>query len=323
MDNEFFFTLSVGSVMLGYEISRGAKDNATQRKMAGALSDRLSNVREVFPERADDLRVARKAVDVMPPLDKSAAIKLMIELTFAAPFGQTAVKVNSADLIAALKAVAAKQDLTGDEVMHILSVRDQALAAHKAGNDWWKAGLGLAGGMVLLAPLAFVAAPIIGTVIGVSYLGLAGAAATSAGLALLGGGSLAAGGMGMAGGAWLIAGLGAAAGAAAGGGAGLLVQKLGSAELRQSVIMAQMTHQLVTLEQDNDLEAAEAAVAALEERREPLFEEQRRLRNDSKPDILQHKEFSELDKKIESLGRGITWIQERTRLWDTGVAGGQ
>jgi len=48
------------------------------------------------------------------------------------------------------------------------------------------------------------AAPAFGAFIGTHFLGLSGAAATSAGLALLGGGSLASGGFGMAGGAFVL-----------------------------------------------------------------------------------------------------------------------
>ena len=58
----------------------------------------------------------------------------------------------------------------------------------------------------------WIAAPAIGAALG-SAVGLAGAAATAHGLALIGGGSLAAGGYGMAGGMWIITGLSAAAGA--------------------------------------------------------------------------------------------------------------
>lgn len=55
---------------------------------------------------------------------------------------------------------------------------------------------------IALAPFA---APAVGGTIGTYFLGLSGAAATSAGLATLGGGSLAAGGFGMAGGTAAIA----------------------------------------------------------------------------------------------------------------------
>ena len=51
---------------------------------------------------------------------------------------------------------------------------------------------------------AGLAAPAIGAAVGTTFMGLSGAAATSAGLAALGGGALAAGGAGMAGGALLV-----------------------------------------------------------------------------------------------------------------------
>ncbi|GAA3809734.1 hypothetical protein CSO01_22130 [Cellulomonas soli] len=68
---------------------------------------------------------------------------------------------------------------------------------------------------VVVAPMAFVAAPAIGGVVG-SLTGLSGAAATSHGLALLGGGSLAAGGLGMAGGTTVVTAMGASLGGALG-----------------------------------------------------------------------------------------------------------
>ena len=64
-------------------------------------------------------------------------------------------------------------------------------------------------------PVAFFAAPAIGGAIGV-LSGLSGAAATSQGLALLGGGSIAAGGLGMAGGTMVVAAGGAGIGSAVG-----------------------------------------------------------------------------------------------------------
>ena len=73
----------------------------------------------------------------------------------------------------------------------------------------------------VIAPAAFFAAPAIGGALGASWLGgsLTGAAATSHGLAMLGGGSIAAGGLGMAGGTAVVtvagAGLGTGLGAAA------------------------------------------------------------------------------------------------------------
>lgn len=69
-------------------------------------------------------------------------------------------------------------------------------------------------GVTAAAPLALLAAPAIGGAIGSMgvFGGLSGAAATSHGLALLGGGSLAYGGLGMAGGVTVVTAVGAAVG---------------------------------------------------------------------------------------------------------------
>ncbi len=78
-----------------------------------------------------------------------------------------------------------------------------------------KLALGMAGGTALLIPLAFAAAPAIGGMIG-SWGTLSGAAASSHGLALLGGGSIAAGGAGMFGGTVVVTATGATLGGALG-----------------------------------------------------------------------------------------------------------
>lgn len=70
----------------------------------------------------------------------------------------------------------------------------------------------LVGGAIVVAPLALLAAPAIGGAIGAWGTGLSGAAASSHGLALLGGGSLAAGGFGMFGGTVVVTAAGAGLG---------------------------------------------------------------------------------------------------------------
>lgn len=84
---------------------------------------------------------------------------------------------------------------------------------------WTLAGTGAA---ILTAGLA---APIIAGAIGTT-LGLSGAAATSAGLATIGGGAIAAGGLGMAGGMQILIGGGALLGAVGGGSVAKVISKL-------------------------------------------------------------------------------------------------
>lgn len=80
----------------------------------------------------------------------------------------------------------------------------------------------VAGGMIgtaaVVAPMAFLAAPVVGAALGSSALGggLTGAAATGHGLAILGGGSVASGGLGMTGGAYVVTAAGSALGGALG-----------------------------------------------------------------------------------------------------------
>lgn len=71
---------------------------------------------------------------------------------------------------------------------------------------------------VVIAPVAFFAAPAVGAALGSSMLGgsLTGAAATSHGLAMLGGGAIATGGLGMAGGTAVVTATGTALGGALG-----------------------------------------------------------------------------------------------------------
>lgn len=72
------------------------------------------------------------------------------------------------------------------------------------------------GGALVLGPAMYLAGPAIGGAIGSQFYGLSGAAATSKGLAVLGGGSLASGGAGMSGGLAVLTVTGAALGGANG-----------------------------------------------------------------------------------------------------------
>lgn len=91
----------------------------------------------------------------------------------------------------------------------------EALRAIGGRSDIWKKATFVALASVALAVTGGLAAPIIGGAIGAA-MGLSGAAATSAGLAFLGGGAIAVGGAGMAGGTLAIIGGGAILGGVSG-----------------------------------------------------------------------------------------------------------
>lgn len=90
-------------------------------------------------------------------------------------------------------------------------------------KKWIYASIGAMGGAAIGALLL---APHVGALVGGS-IGLTGAAGTSAGLALLGGGSIATGGLGMLGGTCLVA----AAASAVGAGAGAVTEELSKQSL--------------------------------------------------------------------------------------------
>ncbi|MBU3221041.1 hypothetical protein [Clostridium algidicarnis] len=79
---------------------------------------------------------------------------------------------------------------------------------------FWKLAACLGAGTLCIVT-GGLAAPAVGAAIGSSFMGLSGAAATSAGLAALGGGSLAVGGAGMAGGTALVSAIAGGIGAGA------------------------------------------------------------------------------------------------------------
>ncbi|MFJ2617978.1 DUF726 domain-containing protein [Glutamicibacter sp. NPDC087344] len=100
-----------------------------------------------------------------------------------------------------------------DRKMEALNDYEEFLAYDKQNLARTAKMVGLAGaGVALVTPLAFLAASAVGGAVGVLVGGYSGAAATSWGLAALGGGSLAAGGLGMAGGTAVVTGVGAAVG---------------------------------------------------------------------------------------------------------------
>lgn len=89
---------------------------------------------------------------------------------------------------------------------------------HANAAGWTKVAGGALGVAVVVAPAALFAAPVLGAALGGSALGggLSGAAATSHGLAMLGGGSLASNGLGMIGGKIIVTATGTALGGALG-----------------------------------------------------------------------------------------------------------
>ena len=123
---------------------------------------------------------------------------------------------------------------------------------------------------------AGLAAPAIGAAVGGTVFGLYGAAATSAGLAALGGGSLAAGGFGMAGGTAVISaaggllGLGVGAGAASGASAVSETQIRVLGRLVSDVVKVHVLCKVVLIAELRDLSALDETISGLRTRRDEI-----------------------------------------------------
>lgn len=118
-----------------------------------------------------------------------------------------------------------------DQTVPVL--RASLAAAGDAYSTFWAtfAKVVVGGGLAIL--LGIFAGPVVGGLVGTYVLGLGGAAAVSAGLALLGGGALAAGGFGMVGGTVVIA---AAFGAAGAGATSMFAGEKGDLAARMAAI---------------------------------------------------------------------------------------
>ena len=179
------------------------------RRCLGALDPQ--DARPIFTDGG----VLARMLDRVTRRDR--ALLLLIELAAFYPWGDK-VKFEKGVREEALERIVTRIAADVDvgyfhEVEDALAKRKKSLAGSE--RNWGKIAA-FAGGAAVLGVLTMgMAAPVIGTAIG-GAMGLSGAAATSAGLAFLGGGSLAAGGLGMAGGTALVTILGGAVGTVAG-----------------------------------------------------------------------------------------------------------
>ena len=203
--------------------AKGDRDGAqkrfyclTQRSHGTTLSDSREILLDVGSERADKQRTEVFLRDRLgsgfagsTPLQFLLA---MIEVQTAQPYaayGKDSAKLDLAveartDAFTALLG-AAQGDSAWCSDQTILVVRSALAAAGDAYSTFWSTTFKVAAVGALAILLGVFAGPFVGGLVGTWLLGLSGAAAVSAGLALLGGGALAAGGFGMVGGTVVIA----------------------------------------------------------------------------------------------------------------------
>lgn len=163
--------------------------------------------------------------------DRAALV--VIELAAFSPWGDNKILSRhesewDMQLCQFLAAAPVRSD--GEQAERLIRCLREALDGLGRGRKLGRAGKAsvVAGGLVVGGLTGGWAAPAVGGMVG-GALGYGGAAATNAGLALLGGGSLAAGGLGMAGGTALVT-VGAGAAGGVGAGVGSLAVRLGTPE---------------------------------------------------------------------------------------------
>lgn len=196
---------------------------------------------------------------------RSRSLLLLIDLYGFEPWtdGKWGVKRRQSSL---REACAAFPKLREEDLTAVVTAyRDAIKALTTKSMSWRKLALVGAGGLGLGVLTGGLAAPVIGGVFGTAVLGYTGAAATSAGLAALGGGSIAAGGFGMAGGAAFIAGAGGVAGAGAAATAAHSA-RFTTGQVVADVVRLQVVTRMVFIDTEGDDEAAKAVAVALREK---------------------------------------------------------
>jgi hypothetical protein len=225
----------------------------------------------------------------------------LLDLLFTNPFAPYELHYETEQFDEGLTAVGAIIGPTPEEVRILRETVRDARRAHKE-FPWKKFIVGSATGALLLGIGGWVAAPIIGELLG-GAAGLYGAAATSYGLALLGGGSLAIGGYGMAGGVWLIVGLTTSAGGGLGAGAVELLHCLTPASVRSEVIKLQTYYRGVVLKYQRS--EADQFLRGLHKR---LKELDVFIGDESRFNDLDMPHMKDLIEKRKALQTGLDWI---------------
>lgn len=303
MDADYTRLIAIGTYLLAKELTGLEKDFERQLKKHNVVDRKLKMLRETFPTLEREL-LGNVAYLLAAQWSRDDALTFLIDLAFLNPFAPYELAFKPSDFEAALTRVGRMVGVRDEDVAHMLHTRDEALKAHSHIN-WQKIALYGLGGLAIVGTGGWLAAPIIGAAIGTAA-GLSGAAATSYGLAILGGGSLAIGGAGMAGGMWLVTGVGAALGLSLGGGIPALLQ-LGAASARAELIKLQVNYREVLLGNQLQLTKAQEVIRSLDQQKQDIqqrLEEERRLNDQNAVRV------KELEATLTALEDALQWMQK-------------
>ncbi len=305
INHSYACAIAAGTLHLAKLITYSEKDNERKQKKQRVVERKSKLLKEAFPEETQALFLpegTQKLLEYNWSWDES--MTFLIDLAFTNPFAPYELEFKESDFEEALKQTAVLVGRSTQDVKRILETKKKAFNAHWQ-LDWGKVALFGIGGIALFGVGGWLAAPLIGTAIGTAA-GLSGAAATSHGLAILGGGSLALGGAGMAGGMWLVTGVGAATGLALGGGSTMLLQ-LGAAGVKVELIKLQVNYKEVLLDSQMQLAKAQTIIKSLEKQHREIKQqlEEERLLNEKNS-----KRIKECEEIIKALEDAIEWMQK-------------
>lgn len=241
--------------------------------------------------------------------DGSRVALLFIELAAFSPVGDELLQPDreTRDKSLEIIAGAARGTAAPGYLMALDPLLEERLNDLSRRRKRWGRIAGVAiGGASIGALSGGLAAPALGSAIGGS-MGLGGAAATNAGLALLGGGSLASGGFGMAGGTAVVTAASAATGALLPGAAASAVSGLGVSpgQLAADLAKLEVLTEKVVLAQQRD-----RSKATLIARRCAELQESAAELNDRLGPQDPRGEADELSRSVEVLTRATKTLRE-------------
>ncbi len=228
----------------------------------------------------------------------------LIDLAFTSPFAPYELKFKKEDFKKALLYMSSLLSQDFDIVDDILKNQQEALKSHKK-IEWAKIIAFGVGGLLIFAWGGWLMAPAIGTAIGTAA-GLSGAAATSHGLAILGGGALSISGWGMAGGMWVVTGAGGFIGASILGGSPLLLQ-LGAAQARVEILKLQVTYKTVFVVNQAHHYMIEKSIDKLVNMKKEIMKE---LVKEENLNDKSSKRIKDIKETLDTLNNAIDWMRK-------------
>jgi len=251
-------TVLLGSLLVAGAIAAQTGDVAKRVRMELVISEALEQLHTTL--ELDDVSPSSVLHSMMSERSQGEKIMLLIELALANPFAPHEHSWTAAQRDAGLVYVEQMIEAEAGTAVDVIATFADALRAHHR-ISLKRVGLYTIGAAAVVGGAGFLAAPLLGGALG-SAAGLSGAAATSHGLALLGG-------MGgthtMAAGTWIVAQAGAAAGAV-GGPLGTSMYELGAARTQAELVKLQVAAKLILVDLQQSDQAAREVAERLGER---------------------------------------------------------